>query len=174
MQIIIDKLKHKIEVIVDNPARIENKILNDIEYENISDFIKDLQRQKDIVADVYLNFKRVLISNVIFSESSDWLIANIVGAFSLTEPLFVDYITIKLHQLNKDIILASSSSKVNEYIEKCSQEVRFNFVIGSLVPCNERKIDLSPSSIKSSNNNYKPSQFSSLKSINDDISIEVE
>lgn len=158
-----------------NDAIIENKVLNKVEYNNLSEFIKDLIKSDTIVADIYLNFKKVATSRVLFSESSDWLIANLNGTFSLLDTVFVNYINIKLHEINSDIILISSSSKVCTFIENNDQEFHLNFKVTSLVPYNERKFNQPQSFIKCLKvNTLNKSKLDCLKGINDDIELEIE
>ena len=119
-----------------NDAIIENIVINESECENVSEFLNKLSKLDDVIADIYLNFKKVASAKVTFVEDNLWLIANISGMFRVRNSTLINYVTIKLHQRNCDTVIISTSSHVSEFIESLDHSFTLKFKVSSITPCN--------------------------------------
>ena len=123
-----------------NGVTIENIAIGNTSFTDSYEFIKTLKNTKNMLADVYIDGHRVGSSGVIFTEENGWLGGCVNLSFSLSEPLLISSILIKVYQAgHKDVITMSTMTMTKEYIEVGDQTASLYFNIISVNPYNDKR-----------------------------------
>ena len=159
-----------------NHTVIENKAIGDVAYpsSNCYEFIKALKASTDMVADVYVDGKRLATSGVRFTIKDDWLCGRVSFRFSLASSRVASIVVVKVYKAGyrESTITLSSMAMVNECIDSGDQQAELQFVVMSVVPYNSRRAPRLKSSITSLKSSLlEPVNFEDLPA---DDTIEVE
>lgn len=126
-----------------NSAVIERYLIDGKTYEDTKEFIDALLACDDLVADVYVNYKRVASGPLSLSVNNSWIIANVDERMSITNMDGNAYvINIVVHQLGCDEledIIMTSKSPLSTFIDPGDIDADLYFSIMSTVPeCTQR------------------------------------
>lgn len=125
-----------------NSAVIERYLIDGKTYTDIKEFIDALLACTDLVADVYVNSKRVASGMLNLSVNNNWIIGNVDERLSIINMDAASSINIVVHQLGhnelEDIIM-KSTSPLNTFIDPGDCDADLYFSIMSTVPeCTQR------------------------------------
>lgn len=126
-----------------NSAVIERYLIDGKTYEDTKEFIDALLACDDLVADVYVNYKRVVSGPLSLSVNNSWIIANVDERMSITNMDGNVYvINIVVHQLGCDEledIIMTSTSPLSTFIDQGDIDADLYFSVMSTVPeCTQR------------------------------------
>lgn len=129
---------------------ILDRTLNGVTYSNFDtvNFIDRLVSAKDIVADIYFDYRLVCTSRVHFYSDMGHLIATLDGRFSLTTSEIIPRITIKVHQAGSDLVIMESDTEVAESVDLGDQDIDFYVRVISISPDLSTKCHIPESNIK--------------------------
>jgi len=126
-----------------NSAVIERYVIDDKTFSDTKEFIDALLACNDLVADVYVNGKKVASGLLNLDVNNNWIIGNVDERLSITNMDGSAYnINIVVHQLGKDEItdiIMTSKSPLNTFIDPGDCDADLYFSIISTVPeCTQR------------------------------------
>ena len=126
-----------------NSAVIERYLIDGKTYTDTKEFIDALLACTDLVADVYVNGKKVASGLLNLDVNNNWIIGNVDERLSITNMDGSAYnINIVVHQLGKDEItdiIMTSTSPLNTFIDPGDCDADLYFSIMSTVPeCTQR------------------------------------
>lgn len=126
-----------------NSAVIERYVIDDKTFSDTKEFIDALLACNDLVADVYVNGKKVASGLLNLDVNNNWIIGNVDERLSITNMDGNAYnINIVVHQLGKDEItdiIMTSKSPLSTFIDPGDCDADLYFSIISTVPeCTQR------------------------------------
>lgn len=121
-----------------NSAVIERYLIDGKTYEDTKEFIDALLACDDLVADVYVNYKRVANGPLSLSVNNSWIIANVDERMSITNIDGSAYvINIVVHQFGcnelEDVIM-KSTSPLSTFIDPGDIDADLYFSVMATVP----------------------------------------
>lgn len=121
-----------------NSAIIERYLIDGKTYEDTKEFIDALLACDDLVADVYVNYKRVASGPLSLSVNNSWIIANVDERMSITNIDDSAYvINIVVHQFGcnelEDVIM-KSTSPLSTFIDPGDIDADLYFAVMATVP----------------------------------------
>lgn len=121
-----------------NSAVIERYLIDGNTYEDTKEFIDALLACDDLIADVYVNYKRVASGPLSLSVNNSWIIANVDERMSITNMDGNAYvINIVAHQLGCDEledIIMKSTSPLSTFIDPGDVDADLYFAVMATVP----------------------------------------
>lgn len=121
-----------------NSAIIERYLIDGKTYEDTKEFIDALLACDDLVADVYVNYKRVASGPLSLSVNNSWIIANVDERMSITNMDGSAYvINIVVHQLGCDEledVIMRSTSPLSTFIDPGDIDADLYFSVMATVP----------------------------------------
>ena len=121
-----------------NSAVIERYLIDGNTYEDTKEFIDALLACDDLVADVYVNYKRVASGPLSLSVNNSWIIANVDERMSITNMDGSAYvINIVVHQLGCDEledVIMRSTSPLSTFIDPGDIDADLYFSVMATVP----------------------------------------
>lgn len=151
-----------------NKAVIERYLIDGKTFEDTKEFIDALLACDDLVADVYVNYKRVASGPLSLSVNNSWIIANVDERMSITNMDGNAYaINIVVHQLGcnelEDIIMRSTSP-LSTFIDPGDIDADLYFAVMATVPECTQECHVPESEFNMmGTNNIVPKDFTNVK-----------
>jgi hypothetical protein len=159
-----------------NSAVIERYLIDGKTYEDTKEFIDALLACDDLVADVYVNYKRVTSGPLSLSVNNSWIIANVDERMSITNMDGSAYvINIVVHQLGCDKledVIMKSTSPLSTFIDPGDIDADLYFAVMATVPECTQECHVPESEFNMmGTNNIVPKDFTDKKQCPDDPTI---
>lgn len=159
-----------------NSAVIERYLIDGNTYEDTKEFIDALLACDDLVADVYINYKRVASGPLSLSVNNSWIIANVDERMSIINMDGSAYvINIVVHQLGCDEledVIMRSTSPLSTFIDPGDIDADLYFAVMATVPECTQECHVPESEFNMmGTNNIVPKDFTDKNQCPDDPTI---